>query len=171
MGKQIDRYRQSEQRLWESVGVKPRDRRVRLRTGEMVRVQETGDGPPVLLIHGAANAGTSWMSLMAKLPDFRCFALDRPGCGLSDPIVDGPLRDIDAIESYADRLLTDTLDALELPSAAVLATSYGGYFAVRGAAANPTRVDRIVEYSWLMGGRWTRWSCRCACRRYRGCGA
>lgn len=124
---------------------------MRLRTGEMVRVQETGDGPPVLLIHGAANAGTSWMSLIAKLPDFRCIALDRPGCGLSDPIAGGPLRDIDAIESYADRLLTDTLDALELPSAAVLATSYGGYFAVRGAAANPTRVDSIVEYSWLMG--------------------
>ena len=142
--------------------MKPGDRRVRLRTGEMVRVQETGDGPPVLLIHGASNAGTSWMSLMAKLPDFRCFALDRPGCGLSDPIVGGPLRDIDAIESYADRLVTDTLDALELPSAAVLATSYGGYFAVRGAAANPNRVDRIVEYSWLMGGRWTRWSCPCA---------
>ena len=151
MGKQVDRYRQCEQRLWDSVGVKPNDRRVRLRTGGMVRVQETGDGPPVLLIHGAANAGTSWMSLMAKLPDFRCIALDRPGCGLSDPIADGPLRDIDAIESYADRLLTDTLDTLELPSAAVLATSYGGYFAVRGAAANPTRVDRIVEYSWLMG--------------------
>ena len=151
MGMQIDRYRQTEQRLWESVGVKPTERRARLRTGETVRVQETGDGPPVLLIHGASNAGTSWMSLMAKLPDFRCIALDRPGCGLSDPIVDGPLRDIDAIESYADRLLTDTLDALEVPRAAVLATSYGGYFALRGAAANPTRVDRIVEYSWLMG--------------------
>ncbi len=124
---------------------------MRLRTGEMVRVQETGDGPPVLLIHGAANAGTSWMSLMAELPDFRCIALDRPGCGLSDPIVGGPLRDIDAIESYADRLVSDTLDALDLPSAAVLATSYGGYFAVRGAAASPARVDSIVEYSWLMG--------------------
>ena len=151
MGKQIERFRRSEQRLWESVGVTPSERRVRLRTGEEVRVQETGTGPPVVLVHGAANAGTSWMSLMAKLPEFRCIALDRPGCGLSDPIVGGPLRDIDAIESYADRLLVEVLDALELPSAAVLATSYGGYFAVRGAAANPTRVDRIVEYSWLLG--------------------
>ncbi|MGA9276702.1 alpha/beta fold hydrolase [Ilumatobacter sp.] len=124
---------------------------MQLRTGEMVRVQEAGDGPPVLLVHGASNAGTSWMSLMAKLQDFRCIALDRPGCGLSDPIVGGPLRDIDAIESYADRLLTDVLDGLELHRAAVLATSYGGYFAVRGAAANPPRVDRIVEYSWLLG--------------------
>jgi pimeloyl-ACP methyl ester carboxylesterase len=97
MGTRIDRYRNSEHRLWESVGVQPRERRARLRTGAMIRVQETGDGPPVLLIHGAANAGTSWMSLMAKLPDFRCIALDRPGCGLSDPIVDGPLRGIDEI--------------------------------------------------------------------------
>ena len=151
MGKQIERFRRCELQLWESVGVAPSERRVRLRTGEMVRVQETGSGPPVLLVHGAANAGTSWMSLMAKLPEFRCIALDRPGCGLSDPIAGGPLRDIDAIEAYADRLLADVLDALELPSAVVLATSYGGYFAVRAAAANPTRVDRIVEYSWLLG--------------------
>jgi 2-hydroxy-6-oxonona-2,4-dienedioate hydrolase len=151
MAKQLDRYRQSEQRLWASVGVEPTERRVRLHSGGVVRVQETGDGPPVLLVHGAANAGTSWMSLMAKLPDFRCIALDRPGCGLSDPIVGGPLRNIEAIETYADRMLADVLDALELTSAAVLATSYGGYFAMRSAAAHPTRVDRIVEYSWLLG--------------------
>lgn len=101
MRKQIERLRETEQRLWDSVGLAPTERRARLRTGETVRVQETGDGPPVLLIHGAANAGTSWMSLMAKLPDFRCIGLDRPGCGLSDPIVGSPLRDIEAIESYA----------------------------------------------------------------------
>jgi pimeloyl-ACP methyl ester carboxylesterase len=147
----IERFRQNEQRLWDSVGLAPTEQQILLQTGETVRVQETGDGPPVLLIHGAANAGASWMSLMAKLPDFRCITLDRPGCGLSDPIVGSPLRDIDAIESYADRLVTDVLDALELPSAHLLATSYGGYFALRGAAANPTRVDSIVEYSWLMG--------------------
>lgn len=151
MRKQIERLRQAEQRLWESVGVQPTERRARLRTGETVRVQETGEGPPVLFIHGAANAGTSWMSLMAKLPEFRCIALDRPGCGLSEPIVGGPLLDVDAIESYADRLLVEVLDALDLSSAHVLATSYGGYFALRGAAAHPDRVDRIVEYSWLMG--------------------
>lgn len=147
----VERFRQSEQRLWESVGLEPSDRRVRLRDGGTVRVQETGDGPPVLLVHGAANAGTSWMSLMAELSDFRCIALDRPGCGLSDPIACGPLRDIEAIESFADRLIVDVFDALELPSASVLATSYGGYFAIRGAAANPTRIDRIVEYGWLLG--------------------
>ncbi len=151
MGKQIERFRRAEQALWQSVGVVPEERRVRLRTGETVRVQETGEGPPVLLIHGASNAGTSWMSLMAELPGFRCLALDRPGCGLSDPISGGPLRDLDAVESYADSLLADVLDALEVPTAHVLATSYGGYFALRGAAAHPERVERVVEYSWPMG--------------------
>lgn len=152
MGKQIERFRQSEQRLWESVGVEPTERQVRLRTGGIVRVQETGDGPPVLLVHAAANAGTSWMSLMAKLPEFRCIALDRPGCGLSDPIVGGPLPDIDAIESYADRMLTDVLDALELASAAVLATR----MAATSQYAPPPRTRPALTASWSTAGCWVR---------------
>ncbi len=151
MDDELGRFREAEGRLWHSVGVVPQERRVQLRTGENVRVQETGGGPPVLFVHGASNAGTSWMSLMAALHGFRCIALDRPGCGLSDPIAGGPLHDIDAVESYADALLSDVLDALELPSAHVVATSYGGYFAFRGAAAHPDRVDRLVELSWPMG--------------------
>jgi pimeloyl-ACP methyl ester carboxylesterase len=151
VAQRIERYMLAEQRLWESVGVEPVERRIRLRSGGMVRVQVVGDGHPALFIHGASNAGTSWMGLIAALPEFRCIALDRPGCGLSDPLVGGPLRDIDAIESYADSLVSDVLDALELPTAHVLATSYGGYFAFRGAAAHPDRVDRVVEYSWPMG--------------------
>ncbi len=151
MTEQLERFHQAEQRLWQSVGVVPQERRVRLRTGEVVRVQETGQGPAVLFIHGASNAGTSWMSLMAALDGFRCIALDRPGCGLSDPIVGGPLRSIDAIEAYADALVADVLDALELPRTHVVGTSYGGYFALRGAAAHPDRVDRLVELSWPMG--------------------
>ena len=67
-------------------------------------------GHPALFINGASNAGTSWMSLMVALEGFRCIALDRPGCGLSDPIAGGSLRDIDAVESYADELLGEVLD-------------------------------------------------------------
>ena len=48
-----------------------------------LRVQELGDGPPILFIHGANTSGTSWATLAAKLPSFRCLLLDRPGTGLS----------------------------------------------------------------------------------------
>lgn len=148
---ELDRFRSIEEQLWARAGVAVTERRLRLRTGDVVRVQESGDGPALLLVHGASVAGTSWIQLMAALPDFRCIALDRPGCGLSDPLAAGRLHDVAEIETYADDLLADVLDALELPSAFVGATSYGGYFALRGMANHPGRVDRFVEYGWPIG--------------------
>jgi pimeloyl-ACP methyl ester carboxylesterase len=122
-------------------------------SGGRLRVQELGDGPPVVFLHGVSVAGTSWCTLAASLDGHRRILVDRPGCGLSDPIVGGPLRSLSAVHAYADGLLPDVLDALELDSAAVAATSYGGLFAFRGAAsaAGSGRVERIVEYSWPMG--------------------
>ena len=104
----------------------------------------------MLFVHGASNSGSSWASLVARLSGFRCVLLDRPGCGLSDPLVEG-LNDIEGIEAYADTMIPDVLDALGLASAHVAATSYGGYFALRAAAAHPDRIDRMVEFGWTIG--------------------
>ena len=146
-----ERFRSSERAVWASVGVTPSERRVRLvRTGCTVRVQESGSGPAVLFVHGAASGGTSWADLVARLHGFRCILLDRPGCALSDPLP-APLRRIEQIEAYADGFVADVLDALDLERAHVVATSYGGYFALRGAAAHPERFDRIVELGWTIG--------------------
>lgn len=151
MKRDLDTFLAAERRLWEHVGVTPVDRYVMLPTGGRVRVQEVGEGVPFVLLHGASIGGSSWATLAAALDGVRCILVDRPGCGLSDPIVGGPLRDLSAIEAYADRLLGELLDALELDTAAVGATSYGGFFAVRGAATIPERITRIVEYSWPVG--------------------
>jgi pimeloyl-ACP methyl ester carboxylesterase len=147
----LDRYREAERRVWDKLDITPVDRRVALRSGGEVRVQEVGSGPPVVLIHGVNLAGTSWCHLAAGLDGYRSILIDRPGCGLSDPIVGGPLRDLAGVEAYADRLLPELLDALELDLAVIGATSYGGLFAFRGAAAAPDRVEKLVQYSWLMG--------------------
>ncbi len=147
----IQRYRAAEQRLWEHVGAAPTERSVELPNGASVRVQELGEGPPFVLLHGGSICGTSWCTLAAALEGVRCILVDRPGCGLSDRIPDGPLRNLPAVKHHADGFLVDLLDALELDSAAVGSTSYGGYFAFRGAASAPERVSRIVEYSWLIG--------------------
>jgi len=77
--------------------------------------------------------------------------VDRPGCGLSDPIVNAPLKELDELKTYADGLLEQILDALELDQAAVGCTSYGGFLAFRGAAKIPQRVTKLIEYSWLIG--------------------
>lgn len=151
MARNVQRYLEAERRLWEHVGLTPINRCLTLASGGQVRVQEVGEGSPFVLIHGASIAGASWATLAAALEGVRCIMIDRPGCGLSDRIVGGPLRDLRSVEAYADKLLSELLDALELDAAAVGATSYGGFFAFRGAAAAPDRVTRIVEYSWPIG--------------------
>ncbi len=151
MGVNEGRFRDAERRLWESVDVVPTERRLHLaRTDCDVRIQEFGEGPAVVFVHGASNGGSSWASLVARLADFRCIMLDRPGCGLSERLPTRP-DGTEGINAYADALIPDLLDALGVASAHVAATSYGGYFALRAAAAHPDRVDKVVEFSWTVG--------------------
>lgn len=149
------RFREAETRLWSALDLRPVERFVSLRTGERLRIQELGDGPPVFFVHGATNSGTSWASLLPGLDGFRCLLLDRPGCGLSEPLRTerGSGREIDAVTARADALVADVLDALDIGSAHVVATSFGGYHAFRGAAAHPERFERLVEFSWTVGAR------------------
>lgn len=143
-------YRAAEQRLWRSLGVDPVERWIHLERNEVdVRIQELGSGRPALFLHGANTSGASWASLAARLTGFRSLVLDRPGTGLSKPLA----RRVDAssLPEIADTLVADILDALELPTAHLVATSLGGYVALRGAAASPDRVDRMVQFSWPVG--------------------
>ncbi len=146
-----DRYRHAERSLWASVGAQPTESWLELRrTGARVRVLEVGDGPPVLFVHGASNAGTSWASLAARLHDFRCILIDRPGCGLS-PRLPENLPDRPALAAFADSLVVDVLDALDLAKSHVVGTSFGGYFALRAAAAHPDRITSLIELGWTFG--------------------
>lgn len=145
------RYRDVERRLWESVGVTPTEQHVHLsHAGVTIRAQEVGSGPSVVFVHGVANAGASWASLVCRLDGFRCIVIDRPGCGLSDPLVTG-FDDVGRLAAFGDTLIVDVLDALGLESAHVVATSFGGYMALRGAAAHPDRIGRVVELGWTIG--------------------
>lgn len=147
------RYREAERRLWGSLGVEPEERRVRLaHAGVEVRVQAMGapEGEPVVFLHGASTSGSSWADLVAALPDIRCHVVDRPGTGLSDPLP-RPVGGAPELAALADHLLPDLLDGLGLASASVVATSFGGYFALRGALAAPDRVRRLVLFGWTTG--------------------
>jgi 2-hydroxy-6-oxonona-2,4-dienedioate hydrolase len=144
-------YIEAERRLWKSFGLSPIERRVHLEHSDLaVRVQEVGNGPPILLIHGASNSGVSWAGLAARLPEFRCLMLDRPGTGLSDPI-SAPFESADELAHFHDTLVSDVLDGLGLSSASLIGTSYGGYAALRAAARSPERIDGMVILGWTMG--------------------
>ncbi len=143
-------YRAAERRLWRSIGARPVERTIHLERIDVdVRIQEVGQGPPVLFIHGVATSGVSWAGLAARAGGFRCLILDRPGTGLSSPL--GRPIDPETLAEMADVLVADVLDALDLPSAHLVASSFGGYMALRSAAATPERVKRMVQFSWPVG--------------------
>jgi 2-hydroxy-6-oxonona-2,4-dienedioate hydrolase len=137
------RYRQAEQRLWAHAGLAPAERRIRLASaGVRVRVQEVGEGPPILFIHpGGANAGATWALVAARLPYLRCLLVDRPGAGLSDPLQLDPA----GLKDFADRFVPDVLDAFGIDQVDLVTGSIGGYIGLRSAAAHPDRIGRIVQ--------------------------
>ncbi len=137
-----DSYRTAERQLWRSLDVEARDRSVELRRlGTRVRVQEVGDGEPVVFVHGGPSAGTTWAPLVAEMAGLRCIVVDRPGTGLS------PSLPITASElgQFADDFVIDLLDGLELERADVVASSFGGFLALRAAALAPDRFERMVQ--------------------------
>lgn len=119
-----------------------RSRYLRIERPEMrVHVLEAGEGEPLVLIHGGDGEGALWTPLMAELQDdFRLHALDRPGCGLSDPF---DYRDVD-LRRHAGDVVTSVLDALGLESATLVSCSMGGFFALATALDHPERVRRLV---------------------------
>ena len=136
------KYRTAEQRLWEATGETPTESFVTLpRIGVRVRVQELGTGEPVLFIHGGPNSGSTWAPLIEHLDGFRCLMVDRPGTGLSDPYEVGP----DNLAWYGSVFVGDVLTALGLQQTHVVASSFGGYLALRSAAAEPKYIRRMVQ--------------------------
>lgn len=136
------RYREAEAELWASEGLTPRERWLPLRsTGTRVRVQEVGEGEPVLFVHGGPNAGGTWVPVAPHVPGRRLLFLDRPGAGLSEP----HHLDATTLPGFADRFTAEVLDGLGLDRADVVASSFGSWLTLRGAAAHPERVGAMVH--------------------------
>lgn len=115
-----------------------------------MRVQVLGEGSPVLFLHGVNTCGTVWGPLAARLHGFRCLLIDRPGCGLSDPVAER-IDDAAQFASVAERLPVEVLDAVGVEKAHLVATSLGGYYALRTAARHPDRVLSVVQMGWSVG--------------------
>ncbi|MER6209285.1 alpha/beta hydrolase [Streptomyces sp. NPDC001642] len=114
--------------------------------GKKIFVAETGDGPPVLLLHGGgpgASGVSNYQRNIGELAEqYRVIVPDLPGYGRSTKGVDGA----DPFGHLADAI-RGLLDELGLDKAHLVGNSYGGACALRLALDTPDRVDRMV----LMG--------------------
>ncbi|MFF2615258.1 alpha/beta hydrolase [Kitasatospora sp. NPDC058046] len=114
--------------------------------GRKVFAAETGDGPPVLLLHGggpgASGVSNYTRNIAALARGHRVIVPDLPGYGRSTKGVDAG----DPFGFLADHV-RGLLDRLGLEKAHLVGNSYGGACALRLALDTPDRVDRMV----LMG--------------------
>ena len=91
------------------------------RNGFEIAYERVGQGPPLVLVHGAAVDSRMWRPQLAALADeFTVVAWDEPGAGRSSDVP----SDF-ALVDYANSLAT-LIDALELGPAHVAGLSWGG---------------------------------------------
>ncbi|HEV3400948.1 MAG TPA: alpha/beta hydrolase [Acidimicrobiales bacterium] len=107
--------------------------------GATIGYQATGDGPVVLLVHGAAADRRQWRRLVPLLaPSFTVVAMDRRGRGLSSP-----MRDDHSLEvEYGD--IAAVAASVDAP-VHVLGHSGGARLALHAAPRIP-EVGRLVLY-------------------------
>jgi 2-hydroxy-6-oxonona-2,4-dienedioate hydrolase len=143
MSADVTAYRDAEAAFWATTGREPTaEHHVRLpTTGTTVRVQEVGEGPPVVFLHGGPNAGSTWIPLVERLDGLRCLLVDRPGTGLSAPY---PIT-ASNLPRIGARFVPEILDGLGIARAHVVGSSFGGHLALRSAAAHPDRFVRMVQ--------------------------
>lgn len=109
--------------------------------GLRTRYLEAGDGPPVLLMHGASLGSSAhvWDLSLDPLASagFRVIAYDDPGYGLSDDPPDTTVR-------HRRRFLPRFMDALGLERANVVGHSQAGGVAVQAALDQPQRFIKLM---------------------------
>jgi pimeloyl-ACP methyl ester carboxylesterase len=102
-------------------------------------VESAGSGAPWLFIHGGTASAREWRWVLPGLAEHaRCIAIDRLGCGESDRSRRG----------YDRQTLTGSLfacaDALGLDRFGVVGQSFGGFWGLSMAFAQPERISGLV---------------------------
>lgn len=106
-------------------------------TGQ-IHYLESGDGPPLLLLHMTNISSRAFRRVMPLLTSFRTLAPDLPGFGGSDPLE----GEVDIV-SFA-RSLIHFMDSLGIAKAHVFGLHAGNKVAATMAALWPERVERLV---------------------------
>jgi pimeloyl-ACP methyl ester carboxylesterase len=115
--------------------------RIVLSDGTGLNVLDSGQGTPVVLVHGLPGSGYDWRETADALNalGLRAIAYDRVGYGHSDARESGAYTP----ESNAAELV-GLLDAMDLRDATVVGWSYGGATAMSASMGRPERIRRLV---------------------------
>jgi haloalkane dehalogenase len=114
-----------------------------------IAVTDVGQGPPLLFVH-VGSWSFVWRDVLARLQnDFRCIALDAPGCGLSERVESTPTL------SQAADAVAAVVDALQLRDVTLVAHDLGGPAGFFAAARLADRFAALVSvncFAWRPTG-------------------
>jgi pimeloyl-ACP methyl ester carboxylesterase len=123
-----------------ALATRPEDKYVTV-AGLRTRYLEQGQGPAVILLHGASlgSAADVFRRNLAPLADFglRVIAYDQPGFGLSDDPPDWGI-------GFRTSFILKFMDALGIDKAALVGHSQAGNMAAELAVSNPDRITKLV---------------------------
>ena len=122
-------------------GVPVEERRLRL-AGVSTSLLEAGDGPPLVLLHGAIESGGAyWAPVIERLAErHRVVVPDVPGLGESEPVDD---LTPDVFAEWFRALLRETCE--DRPT--LVGHSMGGSLAARYAVRHGESLSRLVIYA------------------------
>ena len=107
--------------------------------GLEIAYERVGEGPPLVLVHGAAEDSRMWQPQLAGLADeFTVVAWDEPGAGRSSDVPEDF-----GLADYAD-CLAALIDALELGPAHVAGLSWGGTVVLELYRRHPELVATLI---------------------------
>jgi pimeloyl-ACP methyl ester carboxylesterase len=106
-----------------------------------IRYRESGEGPPIVFLHGLLVDGRLWRKVTPLLQEgHRCIVPDLP---LGSHTVPMP-PDADLSPPGVARIIAAFLEALELENVTLVANDTGGALAQITAANHPERIGRLV---------------------------
>ena len=127
----------SEAASWRSEALGPA-RRLQLGRAA-VRAHVTGEGPPIVFVHGALVNANLWRKVVPRLEGFTRVALDLPLGSHLEPVPEADLTP----PALAD-LIADAIEALELDDVTLVGSDTGGGLSQILVTRRPERIGRLV---------------------------
>jgi pimeloyl-ACP methyl ester carboxylesterase len=107
----------------------------------IVRYRESGEGPPIVFLHGLLVDGRLWRKVTPLLDDgFRCIVPDLPLGSHQQPMSMGA----DLSPPGLARIVADFLEALDLEDVVLVGNDTGGAISQITVANHPERIGRLV---------------------------
>jgi pimeloyl-ACP methyl ester carboxylesterase len=115
---------------------------IRVSGQEIAYRRSSGEGRPVVFVHGNSSSSRTWHHLLdgAFGQRYRCLALDLPGHGTSSPAVDAGTY---SLPGYA-AILAGFVDALDARDAVIVGWSLGGHIALEAVRALPDAAGYVI---------------------------